>query len=208
MALVMHNVYLEHAVILMISPTLFQWGNKKAPLTMAKHWCGGILLPPVGFLAVGVKWQGGNGHCSAGVPFATCPSKEDKARLYNETQELWRMAGSLQCGCPPLRTHSWTWHEGDWSLWITSWEAMPRYSQSTSSLCRQWEPFGDAGLRCERSWIIEPKQTVLSCQLLVAQRAPWQKGGGRGTYCETSKAGNKCHLRLKQGVGKHLVGCT
>lgn len=78
--------------------------------------------------------------------FATCPSKEDKARVCNETQELWRMAGSLQCGCPPLGTHSWTWHEGDWPRGITSWYGMPRYSRSTASLGRQWEPFGDAGL--------------------------------------------------------------
>lgn len=131
--------------------------------------CGGILLPTVASMQW--VWNDKVGLDTAAVEssFATCPSKEDKARVCNETEEPWRMAGSLQCGPPPLGTHSWTWHEGDWPWAITSWEGMPRYSCSTASLGRQWEPFGDTGLR---SWITEPKKKALSCQLLVAQKAP------------------------------------
>lgn len=167
----------------MISPTLFQWSDKKVPLIMASHYCVvGSCFP----LLASMWWVRSDkvelDTAALEPPFTTCPSKEDRARLCNETQEFWRMAGSLQCGCPPLRTHFWTWREGDWPQRITSWEGMPRYSCSTASLGRQWEPFGHAGLRCERSWITEPKQTALSCQLLVAQRAPWllTEGGWQG----------------------------
>lgn len=155
----------------MIRPILFQWSDKKAPLTMAKHCC---VLGSCFLLLASMGWVWSDkielDTAALESPFATCSSKEEQARLYNETQKLWRMAGS---GCGPPRTHPWTWHERDCPQGITSWEGMPRYSHSTASLGRQWEPFGDAGLRYERSWIIVPKTQALSCQLLVAQTAPW-----------------------------------
>lgn len=93
-----------------------QWPNTSMCWDLASHcWlpCGGCEVDKVELDTSPLE-----------SPFATCPSKEDKARLYSETQELWRMAGSLQGGCLSLRTHPWTWHEGDWPRGITSWEGM------------------------------------------------------------------------------------
>lgn len=59
--------------------------------------------------------------------------------------------GSLQCGRPPLRTHSWTWHEGDWPRGITSWEGMPRYSHSSA---------GSESLLGMKDWVMRGAESL------------------------------------------------
>lgn len=111
--------------------------------------------------------------------------------------------GSLQCGCPPLRTHSWTWHEGDWPRGITSEKGCQGTVTAQQAVRAFW------GWRTElweelNHWA-KKESAVLSAAGAQSPLSPDRRGVAGGVT-ETSNTGNKCHWRL--GVGKSSATCT